>query len=481
MYTAQELIANGAPAGGGKIRAIWFYNYRTYNKTASLENFTMTMAHTSSTDLSTSPQKSDEKVVFARASYANPSPSNYSWYRMEFDEAFEWDGVSNIVISSCFSNPHTNYHWYMYVRYGYAGQPLVRYRYYYTFYGAPAADWCSTHSSPSYGPYVSTYRPDMRFEICNEDPLAYDMTVPTLQYLPGTVPVSWNVGRNTGSFTANVTLNLYRPNGTFVKSESFQVPVNADMKSGTYQFSLANVPAGYYRIEAVYNGLNECGEYSDHFVSRAVMILDPGSVPCEVWPGDVNNDGIVNYGDRASLHGYIYEANLRSPWLNGPSRYRVDLDINPLGYYAWEMQPAVPWQTQEGCYMDADGNGTVNNFDYIAVKMNWMRTHGLAPKSDRQPASTSSFAMEQNYPNPFNPTTSISYRLPERSTVRIVITDMLGREVATLIDGEVEAGTHVAHFDATGMSSGNYIARVAMTGLESGASYSNTMKMTLGK
>ena len=66
------------------------------------------------------------------------------------------------------------------------------------------------------------------------------------------------------------------------------------------------------------------------------------------------------------------------------------------------------------------------------------------------------FALEQNYPNPFNPSTVIRYNLPEAANVKLVITDILGREIVTLIDGFVTAGRHTELFKANDLSSGIY-------------------------
>ena len=52
------------------------------------------------------------------------------------------------------------------------------------------------------------------------------------------------------------------------------------------------------------------------------------------------------------------------------------------------------------------------------------------------------FALEQNYPNPFNPNTTINYDLPKEAFVNIVIYDMLGREVRSLVNGKKGAGYH---------------------------------------
>ncbi|MBK7629196.1 MAG: T9SS type A sorting domain-containing protein [Ignavibacteriales bacterium] len=82
---------------------------------------------------------------------------------------------------------------------------------------------------------------------------------------------------------------------------------------------------------------------------------------------------------------------------------------------------------------------------------------------------------EQNYPNPFNPTTKIKFAVPERSNVLIKIYDILGSEVATLINKEMDAGRYDVNFNANGYSSGIYLFR-----MEAG-SYVSTKKMTLLK
>jgi len=67
-----------------------------------------------------------------------------------------------------------------------------------------------------------------------------------------------------------------------------------------------------------------------------------------------------------------------------------------------------------------------------------------------------SFALEQNYPNPFNPTTTIRYSLPEKSFVRLEIYNIAGQKIATLVDGEKNAGYYETKFDANNFASGIY-------------------------
>ena len=68
-----------------------------------------------------------------------------------------------------------------------------------------------------------------------------------------------------------------------------------------------------------------------------------------------------------------------------------------------------------------------------------------------------SFSLSQNYPNPFNPATTISFDVPERSSVKLAVHDLLGREVAAVVNEELQPGTYRVLFDASHLSSGVYL------------------------
>ena len=74
------------------------------------------------------------------------------------------------------------------------------------------------------------------------------------------------------------------------------------------------------------------------------------------------------------------------------------------------------------------------------------------------------FALQQNYPNPFNPTTVISYQLPEDGFVDLRVYDVLGKEVATLVNEYKSAGYYTVSFDASKLTSGVYISTIDVNG-----------------
>jgi hypothetical protein len=73
-------------------------------------------------------------------------------------------------------------------------------------------------------------------------------------------------------------------------------------------------------------------------------------------------------------------------------------------------------------------------------------------------------SLEQNYPNPFNPNTVIGFQLSVASRADLRVYDLLGREVAVLVNSEMSAGHHEVKFDAAGFASGVYLYRLQAGG-----------------
>ncbi|NUO81462.1 T9SS type A sorting domain-containing protein [candidate division KSB1 bacterium] len=79
-------------------------------------------------------------------------------------------------------------------------------------------------------------------------------------------------------------------------------------------------------------------------------------------------------------------------------------------------------------------------------------------------AYVETFQLHQNYPNPFNPQTTIPFDLQKTGPVQVKVFDMTGREVATLVDKVMPAGSHNLTFDAHGLATGTYYYRLMFSG-----------------
>jgi photosystem II stability/assembly factor-like uncharacterized protein len=96
--------------------------------------------------------------------------------------------------------------------------------------------------------------------------------------------------------------------------------------------------------------------------------------------------------------------------------------------------------------------GTRNGILY----RNNLSTLGISKDVEQLPTS---YDLDQNYPNPFNPSTTIKYQIPNQSLVTLKIFDLLGREVAVLVNEKKDAGNYSVQWNASGFSSGIYFYR----------------------
>ena len=110
------------------------------------------------------------------------------------------------------------------------------------------------------------------------------------------------------------------------------------------------------------------------------------------------------------------------------------------------------------------GNGMADEDDYARVTLTASAAQASAPSAVREgPASEGpsevprQYILEANYPNPLNPETVIPYGLPETARVRIAVYDLLGREVALLVDREQAAGRYNVRWRAVDVATGVYL------------------------
>ncbi|MFO8029607.1 MAG: family 10 glycosylhydrolase [Cyclonatronaceae bacterium] len=119
-------------------------------------------------------------------------------------------------------------------------------------------------------------------------------------------------------------------------------------------------------------------------------------------------------------------------------------------------------------YLDVfDTENEGDEYRYIVTALSRNNVEGdlseqqaMVVSADGEPLLASEFELRQNYPNPFNPETTISFRLPEASHARLTVYDVLGREVAVLVDETLPSGTHSVVFEAGSLATGIYIYRL---------------------
>jgi hypothetical protein len=150
-------------------------------------------------------------------------------------------------------------------------------------------------------------------------------------------------------------------------------------------------------------------------------------------------------------------------------------------YFTGTWQPC--FTAPAGTYNYLDNRGFGNGCDHYAVRTNGGITEILELEGVQKISSIipNGFVLSQNYPNPFNPSTKIKFQIPlnkggERGlSVRLIVYDILGREVVTLVNEQLKPGTYEVEWDATDYPSGMYFYRL-FTG-----NYNETKRMVLIK
>ncbi|MBX2992928.1 MAG: immune inhibitor A [Bacteroidetes bacterium] len=174
--------------------------------------------------------------------------------------------------------------------------------------------------------------------------------------------------------------------------------------------------------------------------------------------------------------------NNGSSWINLAGRHTTLVGGQPSysankGNWAWESISLLPYAGQQvrlrfNLVTDAGLRGDGFYFDEFRIVD--YRDSSTTGVSDDVPQPLS-FSLSQNYPNPFNPSTTISFsvpsgrdrvrsadgQLPTTSHVTLKVFDLLGKEVATLVDGPTEAGEHAVQFNGRDLSSGVYFYRMS--------------------
>ena len=148
--------------------------------------------------------------------------------------------------------------------------------------------------------------------------------------------------------------------------------------------------------------------------------------------------------------------------------WQTATEINNFGFEIERSQNNYEWQ--KIAFVMGNGNSySVKNYNYIdnsiAKLKNQYRLKQIDINGDFSYSNIIevnldnfpvNFELSQNYPNPFNPVTTINYYLPESGMISLKIYDMLGNEIATLVNKHQESGSYSSVFDASLLASGTY-------------------------
>jgi len=119
--------------------------------------------------------------------------------------------------------------------------------------------------------------------------------------------------------------------------------------------------------------------------------------------------------------------------------------------------------TEPKSYSFIDSKLDAGNYTYRLKQIDFDGSYEYSNEINVEVELPLEYALEQNYPNPFNPTTKISYSIPEDGFVKLAVYNLLGEEVATVVNSFQKADRYEVNFNASGLSSGVYVYKIEAT------------------
>jgi CHRD domain/Secretion system C-terminal sorting domain len=261
--------------------------------------------------------------------------------------------------------------------------------------------------------------------------LEYSITVEGLTFTAahfhnGAIGVNGGVVRTlTGDFTGNTASGIW----TSTDSEPLTPALIDELLAGNIYINL-------------HTSANPGGEIRGQVNVTAVII----PVELTSFTADVSNSAVVlNWNTATETNNSGFKIQRRAE----------NRQWKELGFV---IGSGTTTESRSYSYTD---NSVKNGFySYRLKQIDYDGSFEYSDVVDVEINSPIEFVLRQNFPNPFNPSTTITYQIPELSKVTLNVYDIIGNEIATLVNEEKQSGTYSVEFDATKLSSGIYLYRL---------------------
>lgn len=207
----------------------------------------------------------------------------------------------------------------------------------------------------------------------------------------------------------------------------------------------------------------------DGFFNCKLAWGDLRTVSRGIYAQDINPDGQLGNPvvpvELTSFTGQIQNNKIILNW-------KTSSELNNAGFEIERTQSTIiEWRkigfvegsettTGEHHYSFVDETVSMGSYRYRLKQIDFDGSFSYSTEIEFDLLAPGTFKLEQNYPNPFNPATIISWHSPDHGRHTLKVYDMLGNEIVTLLDEEMEAGYHSFEFNAAGFASGVYYCRL---------------------
>lgn len=268
----------------------------------------------------------------------------------------------------------------------------------------------------------------------------------------------------------------------------------------TYTFTQDDITAGSAFIERVFNDLtpenmlnndvavvfevdmnNAVNGYTGQPFPSIENVFVAGAVPPLQWPGGGWPDT-----DQDKVH-FLNDSGTEGDVTAGDGIWSTTLTFTQYSPLTIQYKYGANWGLPtNGGVNDNENQVGADHFLHLSPWITGARVRNtFGEMGDIYPVETTDvtqisqnptkFELVQNYPNPFNPSTTISFSIPEAGFVSLKVFDILGKEVASLLNEDKEAGIYTVSFNASSLPSGTYIYRI------SSGNFKDSRKMSLVK
>jgi hypothetical protein len=243
--------------------------------------------------------------------------------------------------------------------------------------------------------------------------------------------------------------------------------------------------------EPLYDGVqtnwaNEIMDLSNHNTNQVKLKFElktDGSVTKDGW--FVDDIGIVVYGiipvELTSFTAIAKDDNVILNWITSTETNNMGFDIerrSTKSNSGWQKLGFIDGKgttTEKSNYSFVDKNPAEGKSFYRLKQIDFDGTSKIYNSAELDFETVKEYSLSQNYPNPFNPSTEINYSLAKSGNVTLTIYNLLGSEIATLVNGFMESGKHSVKFTANDITSGIYFYTI------NAENFTSTRKMILMK
>jgi len=300
-----------------------------------------------------------------------------------------------------------------------------------------------------------------------------------------------------GDFISSGSLLLFAPTGWQFNTASMPFPSITSFSPAGVEISLSSIETNRITLILTVNNQN---------VQEGIIIsnVQVQAILCNEMSSFLGNIELFSF---AQINGIGMPENMGTLSVDPDSPLPVELasfsailkdkevllnwstatEVNNYGFDVERMRDGEDWKALG--FVEGNGNSNspkdysfvdnnVSNAGTYYYRLKQIDNDGTYEYSNQIEVdfeAPNSLELNQNYPNPFNPSTTISFKLPEPGIVTLKIYNLLGEEIASLVDNYKQAGIHTFNFNAEGLPSGMYLYRLSTNG------FTETKKMLFMK